>query len=413
MTKKTNYKWELLALLWIAFLLNQADRQAFNVVLPLIKAELHLSDLEVGWIATLFNLVYALLVPVAGYIGDRYSRKWIIVFSLLLWSTATMFTGFANGFIMLIFVRSIATGGGEALFGPANYTLLASFHKESRGFAMSLHQTAYYFGIIVSGYTAGYIGANWGWRYTFYIFGLIGIIHGIVLIFRLKDKKESPDEIKEKVKFLDGAKILFHTPTALILTIAFCGLIFVLTGYLTWTPTYLYENFKMSLFEAGFNSMFYTHLFAFIGVIIAGKYSDKLAKKDPAKRLLIQSIALISASPFIILMGSSSTLILMYVGFAGFGFARAFFDANLYTVLYDVIPRKYQASASGIMLMMGFGVGSFSPVVLGYLKPIIGLSTGISMLSIVWVLCSILLFVAYKYYFAKDYKKAMNYEKIL
>ncbi|HTN36588.1 MAG TPA: MFS transporter [Arachidicoccus sp.] len=411
MIKKINYKWELLALLWIAYLLNQADRQAFNVVLPLIKAELQLTDLEVGWIATLFNLVYAFLVPLAGYIGDRYSRKWIIVFSILLWSIATMFTGFANGFLMLIFVRSIATGGGEALFGPANYTLLASFHKGSRGFAMSIHQTAYYVGIVVSGYVAGYIGANWGWRNTFYIFGLIGVIHGIVLIFRLKDKKENSAIVKEKIKFSEGVRILFRTPTALILTIAFCGLIFVLTGYLTWTPTYLYESFNMNLFQAGFNSMFYTHLFAFIGVIIAGKYSDKLAKKDPAKRLLVQSIALLSASPFIILMGSSSTLLLMYVGFAGFGFARAFFDANTYTVLYDVIPRKYQASASGIMLMMGFGVGSFSPVVLGYLKPIIGLSNGISMLSIVWVLCSVLLFIAYKYFFAKDYKNALNYDK--
>ena len=70
------YKWEVLGLLWIAFFLNQADRQVFNVVLPLIKADLQLSDLQIGSIATVFNLVYALLVPFSGYVGDIFSRKW-------------------------------------------------------------------------------------------------------------------------------------------------------------------------------------------------------------------------------------------------------------------------------------------------------------------------------------------------
>ena len=63
MKGKIAYKWEVLALFWIAFFLNQADRQVFNVVLPLIKSDLHLTDMQVGSIATVFNLVYALLVP--------------------------------------------------------------------------------------------------------------------------------------------------------------------------------------------------------------------------------------------------------------------------------------------------------------------------------------------------------------
>ena len=402
----SRYKWEVLALLWIAFLLNQADRQVFNVVLPLIKADLHLTDLQIGSIATGFNLVYALLVPLAGYIADLYSRKWIVVISILFWSIATMFTGLSNGVLMLVIMRSIATGGGEAFFGPANYTLLAGYHKETRSFAMSLHQTSYYVGIILSGYVAGYIGELWGWRSAFYLFGAIGIIHGIILIFRLKDLKEVPGiKVAEKVRFIDGLKILFQTPTALILTIAFSGLIFVLVGYLTWTPTYLYEKFNMSLSQAGFHSMFYTHLFAFIGIIIAGKYSDKLARKNPAARLLMQAFGLLAAVPFIVLMGNSNVLITIYIGFAGFGFARAFFDANTYAILYDVIPEKFHATASGVMLMSGFSVGSLSPLALGILKPITGISFGISLLAIVWLVCGLLLLVAYKYTFTNDFNK--------
>ena len=406
MKHKLGYKWEVLALLWIAFFLNQADRQVFNVVLPLIKSDLQLTDLQIGIIATVFNLVFALLVPFAGYVGDIFSKKWIVVTSILLFSIATMATGFSNSILMLIILRSVATGGGESMFGPANYTLLAFYHKETRSLAMSIHQTSYYLGIIISGYAAGYIGEHYGWRSAFYLFGAIGVIHGLVLIFRLKDY---PDDIKEKqgekVKLSEAIQVLFKTPTALLLTIAFSGLIFVLVGYLTWTPTYLYENFDMSLSRAGFHSMFYTHMFAFVGIIIAGKYSDLWAKKDPGIRLLMQAVGLLCAAPFIILMGNSNVLITIYIGFAGFGFARAFFDANTYAILYDVIPVKYQSTASGIMLMIGFSVGSLSPIVLGYLKPLFGLSFGISMLSVVWIICGTLLIIAYKFYFKKDYAR--------
>ena len=112
--KKSWYKWEVLGLLWVAYLLNQADRQVFNVVLPLIREDLGLSDVAVGSIATIFNLFYAVLVPIGGYVGDKASRKWIVTASVLFWSGATMLTGLSSGFMMLVIMRSLATGGGEA-----------------------------------------------------------------------------------------------------------------------------------------------------------------------------------------------------------------------------------------------------------------------------------------------------------
>lgn len=403
------YKWEVLLLLWIAFFLNQADRQVFNVVIPYIKLDLGISDMQVGLVATLFNIIFALMVPLGGYAGDIFSRKWVVVLSILFWSLSTMMTGISNGILMLIIMRSVATGGGEAFFGPANYTLLAEYHKETRAFAMSIHQTSYYIGIILSGYLAGLIGEKYGWRNAFYIFGAVGVIHGILLIFRLKDKKSTKQNVKvERIEFFKAMKILYTTPTALLLTISYTGLIFVLSGYLTWTPTYLYENFGMSLSRAGFHSMFYTHLFAFVGILIAGRISDRMALRDHAVRLKMQGAGLLFAVPFIILIGNSNTLPMVYIGLAGFGFGRAFFDANTYTVLYDVIPLKFRASASGVKIMTGFLMGSFSPLILGFLKPKFGLSFGISMLSIVWIICGFLLFFAARFTFRKDYEKIVG-----
>ena len=329
-----------------------------------------------------------------------------------------MFTGLSNGMIMLIVMRSVATGGGEAFFGPSNYALLASYHRETRSFAMSIHQTSYYVGVILSGFVAGYIGQHYGWRSAFLVFGAVGVIHAVVMIFRLKDKREkgivnsegvNSENVKsEKISIFEGFRVLFTTPTAVMLTIGFSGLIFVLTGYLTWMPTYLFEEFNMSLAEAGFHSMFYTHLFAFFGVMIAGKLSDKLAGKNPANRILLQAGGLLFAVPFIVMMGNSGTLAAIYIGFAGFGFARAFFDANTYTVLYDVIPEKYHSSASGVMIMLGFAVGSLSPLILGLMKPVLGLSFSISSLAVIWLVCGLLMVVAYKFFYNRDYAKIHN-----
>ena len=87
-----------------------------QVVIPLIKADLLLNDVQIGLVATIFTLVYGILVPVAGFAGDLLRRKWIIFFSLLIFSLGTLFTGLATGIISLILLRSITTGGGEAFY---------------------------------------------------------------------------------------------------------------------------------------------------------------------------------------------------------------------------------------------------------------------------------------------------------
>jgi MFS family permease len=83
------YKWEMIILLWFAFFLNQGDRQVFNSVLPLIRVDLGLSDIQLGLIATVFTVFYGVLVPFAGYAGDIFSRKTIVFFSLLVFKRDT------------------------------------------------------------------------------------------------------------------------------------------------------------------------------------------------------------------------------------------------------------------------------------------------------------------------------------
>ena len=435
------YKWEVLGLLWMAYLLNQADRQVFNTVLPAIRDSLGIGDTEVGLIATIFNLCYAFMVPMGGLVGDRYSRKWVVTIAILFWSVATMFTGLATGVIMLILLRSVATGGGEAFFGPANYSLLGQYHTDTRARAMSIHQTAYYVGVILAGWLAGYIADKLGWEYSFIIFGAVGVVWGIIMAIRLKDKKEeiagqAGNDVKKtgndvkntgndvektgnaghsrldresKPGIFDGFKTVFTTPTALMLTIGFSGLIFVITGFMTWVPAFLQEEFGQSQAAAGFNSMFYTYVAAFIGVLLAGTLSDKFAAKSNKARMLLQAFGLIVGAVFLFIMGSSKVLWILYLSFAGWGFFRAFFDANTYTILYDVTPARLHASCSSAMITTGFAVGALAPVILGAMKESLGsLAATFPILGIIWVVCGILMTIVSFTNYQKDYDKIKN-----
>lgn len=411
------YKWEVLILLWMGYLLNQGDRQVFNTVLPAIRDALNLTDTSVGLIATLFNLAFAVFVPIGGWMGDRFSRKWVVTFSVLFFSVATMFTGMAGSFLMLVLLRSIATGGGEALFGPSNYSILAQYHTDTRARAMSIHQTAYYIGVILAGWLAGLIADKIGWQYSFIIFGGVGILWGILMIFRLNNKPvEAPsgEVSQEKPGFFDGFKAVFSTPTALTLTIGFSGLIFVITGFMTWVPAYLQEEFGQTQAEAGFNSMFWTYVAAFVGVLLSGTLSDKLADlKGNKYRMFLQALGLVGGAGFLMFMGGDSSLVLVYVCFAGWGFFRAFFDANTYAVLYDVTPPRLHASCASVMGMTGFAVGALAPVILGALKQNLGsLSSTFPILAVVWIVCGILMFVVANIFYKKDRERVrQNLEK--
>lgn len=411
------YKWEVLLLLWMAYLLNQGDRQVFNTVLPAIRDALSLTDTSVGLIATIFNLAFAIAVPIGGWMGDRFSRKWVVTLSVLFFSVATMFTGMATSFVWLIVLRSVATGGGEALFGPSNYSILAQYHTDTRARAMSIHQTAYYVGVILAGWLAGLIADKAGWRWSFLIFGGIGVLWGILMIFRLDNRPPSisSKENGEMAKpgFLDGFKAVFTTPTALMLTIGFSGLIFVITGFMTWVPAYLQEEFGQSQAEAGFNSMFWTYVAAFVGILLAGSLSDRLALRACRYRMYLQAVGLVLGAVSLFFMGGKSSLAFIYFCFAAWGFSRAFFDANTYSVLYDVTPERLHASCGSVMGMTGFAVGAFAPLVLGAMKQSMGsLSSAFPLLALIWIVCGLLMFVVAMFFYAKDRAKMQDAETI-
>jgi sugar phosphate permease len=399
------YRWELVILLSIAFFFNQADRQIFNIVLPSVRDDLGLTDADMGLIASIFILFYAFMVPVGGVLGDRIKKKYVIIISLLLWSAATLTTGLSFTLVQLIILRSIATGGGEAFYAPSANALICEYHQSTRATALSIHQAASYFGVIASGYLTGYIADQFGWRVAFYIFGGFGIILAAILYFRIKDSHHLLNPVvatEPKIAVKELLKVFFRKPTAILLTMAFAGMIFVNVSFLTWMPTYLHEKYNFSLARAGFDSTFYHFVAAFIGVFIGARITDRLAQRVIRIRGLVEMISLLLGAPFIFIMGKSDSTLVVYFALTMFGLCRGIYDSNIFAALYDVIEIPYRATATGIMLMFAFIVGSASPYILGSLKPVYGLSNGLAFLSVVYVFASFCILIALLLFYKKD-----------
>lgn len=414
------YKWEMVALLWVAFFLNQADRAVYNVVLPALQKDLQLSDSQVGLVVLVFTWTYGVLVPIAGYAGDVLRRKWIICGSLFFWSLTTVFTGVSRTLTQLIVFRGVSTGGGEAFYYPAANSLIAQIHHKTRALAMGIHQAASYTGIIASGLIAGWIADHYGWREAFYVFGGFGVFWSIVLLIRLKHTPPPTDIVGDPADDLlatthaapapaDRIPLsvilheVFRKPTVWALCLSFAGHQFVGIAYLTWMPTFLHEKFGLNLMNAGFSSMAFHHVFAMVGVLVGGRISDLLAPRRYTARMETEALGLLLGAPFVLLMGAADQLWLCFLGLSLFGLFRGVYDSNLFAAQFDVIPPRLRSSSVGLMLAFGFMVGAIGPYLLGLLKGSLGLTVGISLLSVVYFAAGVCMLVARFLFFPRDY----------
>ena len=383
-------KWIIVGLLWVAFFLNQADRQIFSVTLPLIQSDFHLTSAQMGLVATTFTLVFGLMVPFAGFAGDVVARYKVVVLSLVVFSAGTLFTGLASSYLLLLLFRGAATGAGEAMYAPASNALIGEQHVATRGRALSLHQTANYSGIVLGSLFAGWIAEAHGWRWSFAAFGVAGLAWAIVVFFfgrrlaRLPGPDVRPSTAADHASVIaDSVRAVVTSPLLLAQILGFSGLIFVMVGYLTWTPSLLYERFGMSLSQAGFFAVLYHHLFAAVGLLTTGVLADRLVARRPKIRLLAMSAGLALFAPFLWLAGASDNVWLVYAGLAGFGLFRGVYDANLFAAIFDAVDNRLRSTVTGIVVAVAYVAGAASPFIMGSLKARYGLEGGFSLLAIV------------------------------
>ena len=391
-------------MLWFVCFFNYADRQAIFSVFPLLKEEMGLSDVQLGIVGAAFMWVYAGFGAIAGIVGDRFQRKTLIIGGLIFWSLVTIGTALSTNYVHLVICRALE-GFGEAFYFPASMSLLSDYHsKETRSKAMSFHQSSVYAGTIAGGTVAGFMGQYYGWHTSFYLFGGLGVLLGVILLGFLKEPVRGQAEVQVETQdsshvlldlkqgnIFDSIKQVFKQPMVWVLVAVFVGANFVASIFLTWMPSFLYNKFNMSLSMAGLNATFYLQMASVLGVISGGFLADKLVKTYRGGRMMAQSIGLIMGVPFIFLAGWTLSIPILILALIGFGYFKGLYDANIWASLHDVVKPKNRATAVGFMNSIGWFGGGIAPIAIAYASTKYGMSASISATSALYLVFGLLL----------------------
>ena len=171
------YRRRFVVILLLVAVMNFADRAVFSVLSPLIRAELQLSDTQIGLLQGVsFALLYSLLGIPIGRLAERHSRIRIIAIATAVWSAATAFSGLAGNYLQMALAR-ISVGMGEAGFTAPTSSLVSDhFPRERRASGMSIIMLGLPLGSMLGAIIAGQIAQHWGWRAAFFAFGIPGIL---------------------------------------------------------------------------------------------------------------------------------------------------------------------------------------------------------------------------------------------
>lgn len=373
-------------MLWLVCFFNYADRQAIFSVFPLLKTEMNLSDVQLGIVAACFMWVYALIGPIGGWLGDRFSRKSLILGGLTFWSLVTAATALAHSYPILIVCRALG-GLGEAFYFPAAMSMLSDYHgPATRSRAMAIHQSSVYAGSIAGGTLSGFIAEAHGWRASFVLLGLLGVVLSLILLALLREPVRgqssgsgtAPALSPGGVKFTRSAADVLRNRMVLLLMSVFIGANFVAVIFLTWMPSFLFTKYHLSLSMAGLNGTVYMQISSVLGVLSGGLLADRMIKRTRGGRMWTQALGLICGAPFLFLAGWTSALPVLIASMVGMGYFKGLYDANIFASLHDVVPVERRAGATGLMNSIGWLGGGLAPVAIARAAESFGMSSCIS-----------------------------------
>lgn len=402
------YKWTMLVLLTVTYFLMHAARQIFNAALPQIKADLPgTTDAEWGFTRTVFLFSYAIMVPVAGIAADMFRRKWVIVLGTLMFAGSVFFTGWVGGFVSMLVMYGLLNGVGQCMIPASCGSLIAQYHVKTRSTALSIYQTGLYFGVIIASAVSGWLGtvAAGGWRWAFWVFGLIGLLWVLVLTVFLRDtppiKTASGDD---KASFREAALAMVSKPSAMLLTFAFGMLVFGSNCFRTFMPMFLVKEsgYGLSLGSAAIHGVIWFFLGSFLGIFVGARISDRFASRRSGLRLEIMALGLLLSAPTMAGMVYMPNLFLSCVMMFLFGVGGGFFDCNLYAGLFEVVAPRYRAAATGVYLCGAFIVGCPATAVLGYVGQHFSYRQGIAIFGGTYLAAAIAVYIARAVFFKKD-----------
>lgn len=364
----------MLAILVVVYAVNFIDRNILSILLQPIKEELGASDFEMGLLTGFaFAVFYTFAgIPIAR-LADRGSRRAIMAVGIAFWSLLTALSGAARSFGMLALAR-IGVGVGEASATPAAHSLISDyFPPERRTRALAIYNVGSSIGILFGLMLGGWLKEALGWRMTFAVVGLPGLLVALGVWLAIPEPRRGLSEARadtgeapglgETLRFLASQRSYLH--------VAFAAALYACTGYglLAWAPTFFVRVHGLGYAEVGWKLGLIIGISSAVGVLVAGALCDRLARRDVRWLVWIPALSTALFAPGYALFALAADTDLALLAYIPVNLASAVFAPPSYAIAQGLARLRMRALASAIMLfvinLIGLGLG---PTLVGALS---------------------------------------------
>lgn len=352
-------------------LLNYLDRFVLNAVRTPLASEFKIDYGDSGRTVTAFMIGYFITSPFFGYLGDRFSRKWLIAAGIFVWSLGTVLTGFAGSFSVLLLFR-VLVGLGEASYATISPSLISdTFGAAKRNNALTIFYVAIPVGSALGYLLGGEVSARWGWRPAFIWAGVPGLLLALVLLpFRDPDRGQadlSPGKSIGKPTARDYLKLLANPDYQLVVW-GYVAYTFALGAFAFWGPTFLEKVHGLSTAQA---DRFFGSVLVFaglVGTLLGGFAATLWHKRNPAGYAWLLGCSVLIAVPvsFAAFLAKTPGMTMTLLAAAMFLLFLSTGPVN--TLILETVPLNLRASAMALSIFLIHLFGDmWSPEIVGRL----------------------------------------------
>jgi MFS family permease len=378
-------------------LFSYLDRYVVSGVLESLKhSDLGLSDTNLGSLMSGFLVVYTLLAPVFGALGDRRSRPRLIALGVACWSFATALSGFAVNYITLFAARA-AVGVGEAAYVTIAPSLLSDyFPVRQRGRVMAIFFCAIPVGSALGYVVGGLVDKHYGWRAAFFVAGTPGLLlAALCLLLRdpprgIQDQSQGQSEAPanpprssiSRDTWLTYGRLLRNKPYALTV-LGYAAYTFAIGGLAYWMPAFLERARGIPRSEATVSFGTIVVVTGFVGTFIGGWMGDYFAKNSRQAYLWLSAAATLIAAPFVwlALTTTSTSLYTVYMVTAQLCLFLSTGPINAAIINLVIASERATAIALSVFAIHLLG-DALSPLIVGALSDAFSLQQAIQILPV-------------------------------
>lgn len=386
-TPLTSFQFRLLAVLALINFVNFLDRQAIPPLVPLLRDEFDLTSTQLSYLQVVLQAVLALGSIPFGFLADRFNRSRIIAAGVIFWSFATIATGHVHIFSMLLLARAFV-GIGEAAYAPAAQSMISgAFAEAARARAQAFFAAGMLLGGTAGQAIAGVTGQHFGWRVTFYIIGIPGLLLALASL-RLSEPPRGP-----RTEVVPIGRLV-RVPAFLTLIVAGVMITFASVAFITWGTDFVVRYKDFSVGEAGVSLGVPLILAAVGGVLTGGYLADVLHKRYPAGRILVIAFGFLLAGPFISWAITTDDKHWVVTAFFIAGYFMSWYHGPVTAVIHDMMPPRAHASSVGVYMFATQLIGGIlGPFVVGRVDDVADLVLGLHIALVVMICGALLMFL--------------------